>query len=94
MEVLKMEMKFKGIKNACSETKCCGKNGNYGSTEIALNVKTLEVYATWRYSKNSYSKWMNDDIVNLFTTDFPMTMKELEQRITEEYLTMKYYDRI
>lgn len=83
-------MKFKGIKEACSETRCCGKNGTYGSTEIALNTKTMKIYATWRYSKNSFSDWNDDNIINLFYTDYPMTMKEIKQRVTEEYLTLKH----
>ena len=50
-------MNYKGLKKASSETKYCSKSGTFGECEIALNVKTGKVYATWRYGNGNFTMW-------------------------------------
>jgi hypothetical protein len=82
----------KGIKKACTETKRCSKYGTYGAVEIAINTKTMSLYATWRYSQNDYSVWYDDNIVNLFTTCYPMTMAEIKKAVIENYYEVEKYN--
>lgn len=84
-------MKLKGLKKACTETKFCRNDGYGGVCEIALNLETGELYSTFMVSINNHTVWKeNEPIINVLFTRFPMTMIEIEQRVSETLMLNSY----
>ena len=77
-------MNYKGLKKASGETRYCNKSGTFGECEIALNLKTGKIYATWRYGKGNFTMWHDENIRNMFYTLYPMSQKRIKERLNEE----------
>ena len=70
-------MKLIGLKKACSETKTAQPYTFY--VQINVDVTTGEIYTTEHADVNSETRYHDQNLIHVATTDKPMTMAEIDE---------------